>query len=272
MIKEQRKRWEKKDKHILEAPVAPAPDSDDGTLIFGRNAVRELLKTERDVDKVFVARGDREGSLTQLVAEIIERRIPLIEVDRRKLDAMSAGGRHQGIVAQAAARNYATVEDMLALAEARGEKPFLVIADGIEDPHNLGAIIRSAECAGAHGLLLPKRRSAGLSSIAAKASAGAIEHLPIGRVVNLSALIRDLKEKGLWVYGADMVGTPYDKTDFTVGMAIVLGSEGKGISRLVMENCDAAVSIPMFGHVNSMNVSAAAAVLLFEAARQRHAK
>ncbi len=256
------------------APFENAPEKetavDNEQLIFGRNAVRELLHSGRDIDKIFVAKSERDGSLSVLVAEALERRIPLLEIDRRKMDAMCAEGRHQGIAASAAARNYATIDDMLSLALERNEKPFIVIADGIEDPHNLGAIIRSAECAGAHGVLIPKRRASGLTSVAAKASAGALEHIPIARVPNLSAAIKELKEKGLWVYAADMEGTPYYQTDFSTGTAIVLGSEGEGISRLVLENCDAVVSIPMFGQVNSLNVSAAAAVLLFEVARQHH--
>ncbi len=250
----------------------PVDEEADGQVIFGRNAVRELLNSGRDIDKVFVTDGAREGSVTVLVAEVLARRIPLVELDRHKLDDMCGGGRHQGIVALCAARNYATVDDMLRLAQERGEKPFIVIADGIEDPHNLGAIIRSAECAGAHGVIIPKRRAVGLTSVVAKASAGAIEYMPIARVVNLSTVIKELKEKGLWVYGADMVGTPYHQVDMTTGLALVLGSEGAGISRLVSENCDGAVSIPMFGHVNSMNVSAAAAVLFCEAAHQRHSE
>ncbi len=247
-----------------------AEEEADGQIIFGRNAVRELLSSGRDIDKVFVTDGAREGSVTVLVSEVLARRIPLVELDRHKLDDMCGGGRHQGIVALCAARNYASIDDMLQLAAERGEKPFVVIADGIEDPHNLGAVIRSAECAGAHGIIIPKRRAVGLTSVVAKSSAGAIEHVPVARVANLSMAIKELKEKGLWVYGADMVGTPYYDTDMTTGLAIVLGSEGAGISRLVSENCDGAVSIPMFGRVNSMNVSAAAAVLFCEAARQRH--
>ena len=241
-------------------------------LVAGRNALRELLLSGRDIDKVFVARGERDGSITTLVAQVIERRIPLVEADRRKLDAMCGHRHHQGIVAFAAARSYATIDDMLALASSKGEKPFLVIADSIEDPHNLGAIIRSAECAGAHGLIIPKRRAVGLTDVVAKASAGALEHLPIAKAVNLSDVIRDLKERGLWVYAADMDGTSYESVDFSSGVALVLGNEGSGISRLVSENCDFTVSIPMYGQINSMNVSAAAAVLLCEIARQRHRK
>ncbi len=249
---------------------APREEQVNEQLVAGRNAVRELLASGRDVDKIFTARGEREGSITALVSDAIARKIPVVEVDRRKLDTMCAHRHHQGIVAFAAARDYATVDDMLALAESKGEKPFIVIADGIEDPHNLGAIIRSAECAGAHGLIIPKRRAVGLTDVVAKASAGAIEHLLIAKAVNLSDTIRDLQKKGVWVYAADMDGTNYYDTDFSSGVALVLGNEGSGISRLVLENCDFTVSIPMFGQINSMNVSAAGAVLLCEIARQRH--
>lgn len=238
-------------------------------VISGRNAVKELLAGGRDIDKIYVARGDREGSIVALVGEAVARKIPLIETDRKKLDAICGHNRHQGIVAMAAERTYASIDDMLAMAAERGEKPLLVIADGIEDPHNLGALMRCAECAGAHGLIIPKRRSVGLTSVVAKASAGAIEHLPIAKVTNLASTIDELKEKGFWIYAADLDGSPHYKTDLRGAAAIVLGSEGFGISRLVKEKCDFVISIPLYGQVNSMNVSAAAAVILCEAARQR---
>ncbi len=249
------------------APQAPSEGA-----ICGRNAVRELLATGRDVDKLFVARGEREGAAVPIVAEAIARHIPVIEADRKKLDALCGHSRHQGVVALAAERDYASLDDILALAASRGEPPFLVLCDGIEDPHNLGAIIRSAECAGAHGIVIPKRRAVGLTSVVAKASAGAIEHLPIAKVANLSAAIDELKKKGLWIYAADMDGQAYYETDLSGALALVLGNEGAGISRLVREKCDFVVSIPLYGKVNSMNVSAAAAVLLCETARQRGAK
>lgn len=239
-------------------------------VVSGRNAVKELLSGGRDIDKIFVARGDREGSIVALVGEAVARKIPLIEVERQKLDALCGHNRHQGIVALAAEHAYATIEDMVALAAEKGEAPLFVMADGIEDPHNLGALMRCAECAGAHGLIIPKRRSVGLTSVVAKASAGAIEHLPIARVANLSTTLEELKEKGFWAYAADMDGTPHYKTDLRGPAVIVLGSEGFGISRLVKEKCDFVISIPLYGKVNSMNVSAAAAVILCEAARQRH--
>ncbi len=240
------------------------------TAIGGRNAVRELLATGRDIDKIFVASGDREGSITTLIAEARSRSIPVVEVDRRKLDMLCGHSRHQGIAANAAMVEYCELEDVLARAEERGEPPFLVICDGIEDPHNLGAILRSAECCGAHGLILQKRRSSGISPIVAKASAGAVSHLPIVRVSNLACTVEALRERGVWIYGADMDGTTYDALDYKGASALVLGSEGFGISRLVREKCDFIASIPLYGKVNSMNVSAAAAVLLCEIARQRH--
>lgn len=238
-------------------------------LIVGRNAVRELLAGGRDIDKVFVQRGEHEGSINQLIREAAERKIPVIEVDRIRLDTMSAGARHQGIAAVAAERNYASIDDMIALAESKGEKPLIVLADGILDPQNLGALIRVAECAGAHGIVIPKRRAAGLTSLVAKASAGAIEYLPIARVTNLTVAIEELKEKGFWIYAADMDGSPYHSTDLRGSVALVLGSEGAGVSRLVRESSDFIVSIPLHGRVSSMNVTSAAAVILCEAARQR---
>ena len=239
-------------------------------LVAGRNAVKELLATGRDVDKILVAKGDREGSISLLVSQAIERRIPVIEVDRKKLDSLTQGARHQGIVAYAAEHAYATLDDILAYAAQRGEKPLIAVADGVEDPHNLGAMIRSAECAGFHGIVIPKRRAVGLTAVVSKTSAGAMEHLPIARVTNLTTALEELKEKGVWVYGADMTGETYEKVDLKGPAAIVLGSEGFGISRLVREHCDFMISVPMYGQVNSMNVSAAAAVLFCEAARQRH--
>lgn len=244
----------------------------DENIVSGRNAVRELLSGERDVEKIFVQSGEREGSINQLIGMAVERKIPVVEVEKRKLDAMSGGARHQGVVAQAADRNYSTVDDMLEYARECGEPPFLVILDGVEDPHNLGAIIRSAECLGAHGVIIPKRRAVGLTTTVAKASAGAIEHMRIAKVTNISMTIDELKEKGLWLYAADMGGSSYTETDLTGAAALVMGSEGFGISRLVKEKCDFTVSIPMYGSVNSMNVSCAAAVLLSEAARQRRIK
>ena len=242
----------------------------DENVVSGRNAVRELLAGGRDIEKIYIQSGEREGSVNQLIGIASERKLPIIEMDRAKLDRISGGARHQGIVAIAAERNYSTVDEILEYAAERGEPPFIVICDGIEDPHNLGAIIRSAECAGVHGVIIPKRRAVGLTTVVAKASAGAIEHVRIAKVTNIAQTIDELKERGLWLYAADMGGESYYSTDLRSSAAIVLGSEGFGISRLVKEKCDFTVSIPMYGNVNSMNVSCAAAVIFAEVAKQRH--
>lgn len=238
-------------------------------LVIGRNAVRELLAGGRDIEKLYIRSGEREGSINLLLGEAAARRIPVVEVDKSRMDAMSGGGAHQGIIAIAAEKNYSTVEEILAYAESLGEKPFIVLCDGVEDPHNLGAIIRSAECCGAHGVIIPKRRAVGLTSVVSKSSAGALEHMHVAKVTNLAVTMDELKEKGLWFYAADMGGADYEKVDFDGAVGLVLGSEGEGISRLVKEKCDFIASIPMYGRVNSMNVSAAAAVLLSEIARQK---
>ncbi len=238
-------------------------------LVIGRNAVRELLSGGRDIEKIFVQSGDREGSIHLLIGEAAARRIPIIEVEKSRLDMMCERGAHQGIIAVSAEKNYSTVEQILEYAESLGEKPFIILCDGVEDPHNLGAIIRSAECCGAHGVIIPKRRAVGLTSVVAKSSAGALEHVHIAKVTNLAVTMDELKEKGLWFYAADMGGEAYEKTDLRGAVGLVLGSEGEGISRLVKEKCDFTVSIPLYGKVNSLNVSAAAAVLLSEIARQR---
>lgn len=240
------------------------------SLISGRNAVKELLSCGRDIDKIYVQRGEREGSVKMLIGKAAERKIPIIEVEKSKLDSMCAGSSHQGIVAMAAEHEYSTVDEIIEYAESLDEKPFVVICDGVEDPHNLGAIIRSSECSGVHGVIIPKRRAVGLTHIVAKSSAGALEHMRVARVTNLATLIDDLKERGFWIYAADMGGENYFKTDYSGSVAVVLGSEGFGISRLVKEKCDFTVSIPLHGKVNSMNVSCAAAVILTEVARQRH--
>ena len=244
----------------------------DETVVIGRNAVKELLLGGRDVDKLYITAGEREGSINQLLGIASERGIPITECDRSKLDAIAKGGRHQGIIAIAAERNYSSIDEILEYANEKGEPPFIVICDGVEDPHNLGAIIRSADCSGAHGIIIPKRRAVGLTATVAKSSAGALEHMRVAKVTNLASAIDDLKERGLWIYAADMDGSTYYKTDMKGAVALVLGSEGFGISRLVKEKCDFTVSIPLYGQVNSLNVSCAAAVLLAEVARQRNEK
>ena len=241
-------------------------------VIVGRNAVRELLRSGRDIDKIFVQRGEREGSITVLVAQALDRAIPVITVDRRKLDELSCGIHHQGIVAMAAQKTYVSVEDLLQIAAARGEPPFLILAENINDPYNLGAPIRCAEGAGAHGLIIPKRHSVGISAAVTKASAGAVEHLAIAKTTNMTQTIRMLKERGVWVYAAEAGGTNYYDTDFSGACALVLGSEGAGVSRIVREACDGIVSIPMYGNVNSFNVATAGAVLICEVRRRRAAE
>ncbi len=237
-------------------------------LVIGRNAVRELLSSGRSIDKIFVQKGEREGSIVVLVAQAVERHIPLVEVEKAKLDKMTAFSAHQGIVAMAAEKEYCTVDDILDIAAQRGEKPFIVIADGITDPHNLGALIRCAEGVGAHGLIIPKRRAVGLTPVVTKASCGAIEHLAIAKVTNLASAVDDLKQRGIWIFAAEAGGDAYYNTDFKCPCAIVLGSEGEGVSRLLKDRSDYITSIPMYGHVNSFNVSTAAAVILAEVAKQ----
>ena len=264
-----KRRDNKKEKNIRASALDAKDAVDNECIVAGRNAVRELLGTERDVEKIYVQSAEREGSIKLLVALAREKKIPVVEVDRQKLDVISGGAVHQGIVAIASERNYYSIDEILEYAEQKGEKPFLVMLDGVEDPHNLGAIIRSAECLGVHGIIIPKRRSVGLTQTVAKASAGAVEYMRVARVTNLSVTIDELKERGLWFYAADMGDTEYYKADMRGAACIVLGSEGFGISRLVREKCDFTVSIPLMGRVNSMNVSCAAAVILAEAARQR---
>lgn len=246
-------------------------DYENGAVI-GRNAVRELLKSDRPVDKLMVQRGERTGSIVVLVAQAIEKGIPVIEVEKSKLDNMAGFAPHQGVIALAAEKEYCTVEDILQIAKDRGEAPLLVICDGVTDPYNLGAIIRCAECCGAHGLIIPKRRAAGLTPLVTKASAGAVEHLAVAKVANIASTVELLKKKGVWTFAAEAGGSDVYDTDLKGPCAIVLGSEGNGVSQLVRKTCDAVISIPMYGKVNSFNVSTAAAILLAEAARQHHQK
>ena len=242
-------------------------------VVVGRNAVRELLKSGRSVDKIFVKSGTREGSLTVIVADAISKKIPVVEVAQEKLDSLSAGTNHQGVVAMAAEKEYTDVDGILAIAAERGETPLIVIADGIEDPHNMGALIRCAECAGAHGIIIPKRRNVGITPTVSKASAGALEHMAIAKVTNVSQTIDELKKKGLWIFAAEAGGTAYYETDFNTPAAIVFGSEGFGVGKAIKDKSDFIVSIPMYGKVNSLNVSTAASVVLCHAARmQREGK
>ena len=238
-------------------------------LIIGRNAVAEALRSGREIDSLLIARGDRSGSIGKLIAQCREKGVVVKEVDKKKLDYLCGEGNHQGVAAYVAAHEYASVDDIFSAAEAKNEKPFIIVCDEIEDPHNLGAIIRSADAAGAHGVIIPKRRNAGLSYAVGKTSAGAIEYVPVARVSNLPSLLEELKQRGVWVYGADMDGQSWRQTDFSGGVALVIGSEGRGLGRLVKETCDVIVSLPMKGHVNSLNASVAAGILMFEVAEQR---
>lgn len=244
-------------------------DEGEQELIIGRNAVSEALRSGREIDIVYVAKGDRNGSIGMILSKARESGIVIKEVDRRKLDAMCSSANHQGIAAKTAAHEYASLSDVLSLAEEKEEDPFVIICDGIEDPHNLGAILRTAEACGAHGVIIPKRRGVSLTYAVSKVSAGAIEYVPVVRVSNLSQTIDELKEKGFWVYGADMDGTPWDRQDYNGAVALVIGSEGHGISRLVREKCDFIVSLPMRGKINSLNASVAAGILMYEVIKHR---
>lgn len=247
----------------------PAPEETEGQL-EGRNALQEALKSGRAIDKVFIAAGDTDGGLQRLAAQAKDAGAVVVPVDRRKLDAMSFTHAHQGVIALAAAHTYCTIDDILAEAAARNQPPLIVICDELSDPHNLGAILRSAECAGAHGVIIPKRRSVGLTATVAKASAGAVEYMKVARVTNINSAIAELKEKGMWIYGTAADGTAsLYQADLAGPAAIVIGSEGDGISPLVRKNCDVMVSVPMQGRISSLNASAAAAILLYEAVRQR---
>ena len=248
----------------------PALEAEADGIIEGRNAVIEALRLGTPIDKIYLMKGDTDKTLGHIASKARAAGIVVVDADKRKLDAMSRTHSHQGVIALGAVREYVTVETILEAAAAKGEKPLVVVCDEISDPHNLGAILRTAECAGAHGVIIPKRRSAGLTAIVAKTSAGAVSYVPVARVANVAATLNDLKKQGLWVFGTAADGTTslYD-ADLKGGAAIVIGSEGDGMSRLVAETCDFLVSIPMKGRISSLNASAAAAILLYEAVRQR---
>ena len=254
-----------------ERTAAPVAEEDvDETRLEGRNAVTEALKAGRTIDKIFVADGDTDKGLQRLAAMAKEAGAVVVPVDRRKLDLMSTTHSHQGIIAQCAAHEYATIEDILEEAAERGQAPLIVICDELSDPHNLGAIIRTAECAGAHGVIIPKRRSVGLTATVAKASAGAMEYMKVAKVANINNAIKELKEQGVWVFGTAAEGSqPMYRADLTGPAAIVIGNEGDGMSQLVRKNCDMLVHIPMSGRISSLNASNAASILLYEAVRQR---
>ena len=239
-------------------------------LIEGRNAVTEAIQAGAPIDKLYLAKGETDRTLGRIAARARKAGIVVVEADRRKLDAMSRTHSHQGVIALAAVREYVSVQSILDAAAAKGEPPLLVVCDEISDPHNLGAILRTAECAGAHGVIIPKRRSAGLTAIVAKTSAGAVSYIPVARVPNIPALLKDLKKQGIWVFGTAADGnTTLYNADLKGPAAIIIGSEGTGMTRLAAENCDFLVSIPMKGKISSLNASAAAAILLYEAVRQR---
>lgn len=239
-------------------------------IIEGRNAVVEALRVGRSIDKIFIAKGDTDKTLGHIASKARAAGIVVADADRRKLDAMSVTKAHQGVIALVGVSDYCDISDILDYASGRNEAPFVIVCDEISDPRNLGAVIRSAECAGAHGVIIPKRRSAGMTAIVGKASAGATEHMRIARVSNISAALKELKDKGLWIYGADAGGdSGLWETDLRGSLALVIGSEGNGLGRLVRESCDFIVSIPMAGSINSLNASAAASVIMYEVLRQR---
>ncbi len=246
-------------------------ENSNNNIICGRNPVLEALRSGREIDRLFVAHGTGGGSVTAIIAKCRAKGILIKEISPQKLDYYCGGANHQGVAVMFASQEYATVDDMFALAETRGEKPFLIICDEIEDPHNLGAIIRTAEATGVHGVIIPERRSASLNATVAKAACGALEYVPVARVTNIANTIDALKERGVWVFGADMDGDDYTRTDFDTPCALVIGNEGKGIGALTAKKCDAVISLPMHGKINSLNASVAAGILMYEVVRSRNA-
>ncbi|MDY5855413.1 MAG: 23S rRNA (guanosine(2251)-2'-O)-methyltransferase RlmB [Anaerovoracaceae bacterium] len=242
-------------------------ETPDGSLIIGRNPVMEALKSGREIDKLMVS--SREGSMIKILAMAKEQSVPVIMVEKAALDRIAAGRPHQGVVAYVSPYAYSELEDVFSLAEKRGEDPFLVLLDNLEDPHNLGAIMRTAECAGAHGILIPRRHACGLTEVVAKASAGAVEYMPVVKVTNMAQTVEELKSRGIWTAACDMGGKPYYQANLSGPLAVVIGSEGAGISKLVREKCDFVVSMPMVGHITSLNASNAAAVIMYEVRKQR---
>ncbi len=238
-------------------------------IVIGRNAVTELLKSGREIECLLIAKGELTGSAAKITAIARDRGIVVKSVDRKKLDLLSAGANHQGVAARVCAHKYSTVEDILELAKSKKEAPFIIICDEIEDSRNLGAIIRTAEACGVHGVIIPKRRSAGLNFAVAKTASGALEYVKVARVSNLSSTIDRLKKENIWIYAADMDGQLWSKTDFSGGAALVIGSEGRGVSKHIKSCCDVTVSLPMRGKINSLNASVAAGIIMYEIARQR---
>ena len=239
-------------------------------IVIGRNAIIEALKGERTIETLYIANSKLEGSINAIVSMAKEKRIIIKEVDKRKLDSMCDGAVHQGVIAKVTPFKYSEVSDILALAEEKNEPPFIVILDEVEDPHNLGSIARTAELFGVHGIIIPKRRSASVSATVYKSSVGAIEHVKIAKVTNLNATIEELKEKGVWVYGADIRAQEYSyQVDFSGPCAIIIGNEGRGISKLTVQKCDKLIKIPMVGKINSLNASVAGGIMMYEVLKGR---
>ena len=276
------KRFENKPVKEARTPESEIPkvEREDSGMVYGRNAVIELLKSGKPVDKLYVQSGQREGSITKIFSEAVKKGIPVIETEKIRLDSMINNSAHQGVIALASEKDYCSVDDILDIAKQRKEKPFILIADKIMDPHNLGALIRTAECAGVHGIIIPKRNAAGVSPIVAKTSAGASIYMAIAKVANIASTIEELKTKNIWVFASvsdEDVGSEadderfkdYDAADYDAPMAIVVGNEGEGLSPIVLQKSDFLIRIPMFGEIKSLNVSCASAVLVYEASRQR---
>lgn len=254
-MKENKKQWSE-----------PLPEG----LFIGRNAVMELLRSGRTVDRIYMRNDPNEKVLVNIRIKANERRVPIIDTDSRKLDKLAEGGVHQGVIAVAAETDYLTVEELLEAVSQKGEKPFFLICDSINDPHNLGALTRSANCAGVNGVIIPKRRSVGVNGTVAKSSAGAVFAMPIARVSNLASAVKTLKENGVWIWAVEAGGRPYYEQDFKGSCALILGSEGEGVSDILKKESDFIAGIPMYGTVNSLNVSNAGAIVMFEAAKQRN--
>lgn len=242
---------------------------EDNYCLVGRNAVLEAITHGKPVDKILLKKDGLEGSLRMIAAKARERKIVVLEVDKARLELLAEGANHQGVIALCPPKEYAQIEDILNLAHQRGEAPFVVVLDGVTDPYNLGAVIRTAEASGAHGVIIPKRRAAGITPVAVKASAGAASHVLVARVSNITTTIADLKKQGLWIAAANYGASPMYNQDLTGPLAIVVGSEGEGVSRLVRENCDFTLSIPMLGVITSLNASVAAGIIMYEVVRQR---
>ena len=241
--------------------------------VEGRNSVLELLESDNDINKLYVQSGEKHGAIIKIIAKAKEKKVVISEIDKNKLDQMSETHNHQGVIAIVPPYNYSSVEEILELAKSKKEKPFVIICDGIEDPHNLGSIIRTAECVGAHGVIIPKRRSAAVNATVNKTSAGAVAYVKVARVTNLNDTIKELQDNGVWIYGTDMDGTDnYNEVKYDSGVGIVVGSEGFGMSRLVKENCDFLVRIPMAGKINSLNASVSASIVMYEVMNQRKNK